>query len=448
MSTKRWPVVTAVLVALAGAACGDSPTDPGPRPSPIPVDRVTVGPTVPQLHVGDTVRVTARALSSTGAPLTVPVTWSSEVDSVVTVRVQGADALIEATKPGTTRVRATAGGRTGEVTVRVVADTTSPPPPPPPPVDRIEMSWSTSVIAEGDSAVTHVRLFAPDGTRLFGRVVTWESTDTDVFTVAPFPSGDSATVRGRSAGTAWVVARSEGEEARGELEVTPTTPPVAYVVIAPERIGLWETQASSFDVYPMDAQGRLLSVPHTVWTEDPSIAEIDAMGRIRGNTLGLTRLVAEAGGIRSYAEVRVYRKSQQMNFLLTYDWWDGVVRPQVAVGRTTWTDPGGVDHNILLYVTSGVFSLDFDAGTWRRVMLAEGHADIGGVRTVVATRTITEGGDMTYRLTGDGSSLSFTFVSSEPPYEAYNGHFPYGGALLVGLPVLGGLQSYLFRLGG
>jgi alpha-tubulin suppressor-like RCC1 family protein len=81
------------------------------------VARVRVSPSPLQIVVGAQQSMSARPVDVDGTPLPVSCTWSSSVASVAPISSGG---LLSAVAPGTTMIRATCGGTTGEATVTVV----------------------------------------------------------------------------------------------------------------------------------------------------------------------------------------------------------------------------------------------------------------------------------------------------------------------------------------
>ncbi len=427
-----------IALTMLASAC-DSPVDPGP----VAVESVTIEPVAPVLAVGDSLRIQARMVALGGVPVETAVSWRSEVDSVAVVRADGRFAVIRALRPGTTRLLAEADGKVGTATLTVVAVQE----PGPPPAARIVLTPGAGSLEPNGQRTVRAQVLSADGGELIGLPITWESTDASVLEVEAGPSEDVAVVRAVGLGRAGVVARSQGVSAQAAFEVSEPEP-VRAVFVSPAKKGVWVDHYTAFTAIALGPNGGTLQGRRfTMWTDDPQVAEIDANGHLRGVSPGVTRLVAESGGVRGYAEVHVYELAPRMTFQLTYDWWDGQVRLMEPLDRTTWTDEHGVEHEALLYATSGLFTVDFNDGTWERVTAAEAHAVVGGVVRKVAAATYTGSGSVMFRWGNDGT-VSMNFVEAEDPQPVYQGVFRSGGELLVGLPVLGGQRDFLFRLPG
>lgn len=108
--------------ALLAAACGDG--GGGTEPTEEPVAAVSVSPAEMQIVAGATERLAARATDAAGAEITGrAAVWLTSDTAVVTVDATGA---VLARRAGEAVVRASIGGRTGEATVRVIAQHPAP----------------------------------------------------------------------------------------------------------------------------------------------------------------------------------------------------------------------------------------------------------------------------------------------------------------------------------
>ncbi|MGB8321652.1 MAG: Ig-like domain-containing protein [Candidatus Acidiferrum sp.] len=102
------------------------------------IARIDVSPLPTPLATGSVHQLTATARNTNGDPRTdIPFTWNSENASVATVDASG---LVHALKPGTTKVRATGDGATGEVSIHVVKNS----------VSALQVSPETATAKTGD----------------------------------------------------------------------------------------------------------------------------------------------------------------------------------------------------------------------------------------------------------------------------------------------------------
>lgn len=215
MRTKRndwWNRATrtaALLFALGAAACssdGDGPFEPGRPQGPKPVASVVVSPDTVVLQAGQTRMLSAvpRAADRTELPHRA-VEWSSSDSTIVRVTRDG---ILVANAPGSVTITATSEGKQGYARVQVS------PPPGPPAVAYVHVTPGEVTMSE-DPATWKLtaKTWAADGTQLFGRAVTWSSSDTTIVKVY-----DGNLVISGS-GTAYVTASSEGKSAKAKVTV-------------------------------------------------------------------------------------------------------------------------------------------------------------------------------------------------------------------------------------
>ncbi|MBV9108648.1 MAG: Ig-like domain-containing protein, partial [Gemmatimonadetes bacterium] len=115
MRYRSLAAIAGVAALLAACSSGDSTGAGGNS-----VASVSVQPDPLTLSVGDTTRLTAQALSSTGQALSTTITYQSANPAIATVSAAG---TVTGVAVGTTQIVATAGGRSATVTVNVVAQT-------------------------------------------------------------------------------------------------------------------------------------------------------------------------------------------------------------------------------------------------------------------------------------------------------------------------------------
>src|SRR5882762_5763537 len=174
----------------------------------VPVASVTVTPATASVGVGGTTPFTATTRDSAGTILTGRViTWASTTPAVATVNGSG---VASGVAPGSASIIATSEGKsdTSVVTVIVV------------PVASVTVTHaSTSVAVGGTVSFSAVKRDSAGGV-LTGRVITWASDALAVATVSP-----TGVATGVSAGSASIIATSEGKADTSVLTVTPPPPP-------------------------------------------------------------------------------------------------------------------------------------------------------------------------------------------------------------------------------
>ena len=201
---------------LAVVACGAPPrgrAGPPPPESRGPVPRPPA-PVVGQIEIGasgsapllvrGTRQLTTRVLSVEGFTLhDHAVAWSSSDPGVVDVTPQG---VVFARAVGEAVIAATAGRARAEVRIVVAPER----------VDSIAFSRGTASLAAGETGAFGAITFAADGRVLLDRPVFWSSSDTAIVVV-----NAQGQIRGVRAGTARIVAESEGTRASATVTVTP-----------------------------------------------------------------------------------------------------------------------------------------------------------------------------------------------------------------------------------
>jgi uncharacterized protein YjdB len=177
--------------------------------SNVPVAVVSVSLADASLDVGAITTASAVTRDASGAILTGrAIAWSSANASVATVNANG---RVTAVGPGSTNIRATSEGVTGQAAVTVTAVTT--------PVATVTVTVASSIDVGQTTAATAV-LRDAGGNVLNGRAVSWTSNNTAVATVSA-----SGSVTGRTVGSADITATSEGVSGSSTIDVTAAPPP-------------------------------------------------------------------------------------------------------------------------------------------------------------------------------------------------------------------------------
>lgn len=197
----RWLVLGALL------ACGSD----GPAP-PVPVRSVDVTPALLRLQLEGqpTGQLTATARDAGGQTLTGrTITWESLQPAVATVTAAG---QVAAVGVGTTTVRATADGVAGTATVEVTLA----------PVFLVFVSLGSATLDVASTMTATASLRDSTGNVLTGRVVQWSSSNAAVASV-----NTAGVVTGLTAGTASIIATSEGVAGMAQVRVFDTPPNLA-----------------------------------------------------------------------------------------------------------------------------------------------------------------------------------------------------------------------------
>ena len=242
---------------------------------------VSISPSSVTLTVGQTRQLLAAINpQQSGSP-----SWSSTNPGIASVTSEG---VLTAHGPGATKVSASIAGVTGEADVTVAA---APPPPPPgqAPVAVVSVSPSTGSVQVGQSVQFAATTRDAAGNVLTGRAVTWYSNH-------PGYAQVDATGRatGVSAGTAELVASSEGVTGTASLTVTTAPPPpppppapVATVTVAPATGSISIGQTLQLTATLRDASGNVLTGRTISWTtSSASIATVSSSGLVTAVAAG------------------------------------------------------------------------------------------------------------------------------------------------------------------
>lgn len=273
----RLLLVASVLLTLS---CGDDGT------SPAGVDRVTVSAPRTSLYIGETMTVSAAVLDAGDEALEGRrVTWSSTMPLVATVDSLG---KVTALAAGSTRIQATAEGKSGEVGVTVS----------PAPVATVTASADSVVQLAGDSTALTAQAFDVLG-RNATVTVTWASDDTSIATVSA-----AGMVHGRRPGRTMV--RVGVGTVADSVTVVVRPRPATTLRISPDTLVVQQFQAAALTAELLDDLGAPVQGGRLVWTSfAPTAATVDSTGRVTALTVGTWRVMAESGALVDTAFVRV-----------------------------------------------------------------------------------------------------------------------------------------------
>ena len=262
------------LLILAVTACADA-TRPVPQQH---VASVAVLASTRTLRVGDTLRVSARALAPDGTLLEGrSADWSSSNADVLQLSSTG---LATAVAPGTASIRATVEGKTGsvDVVVNVV------------PVARVAIVETSIAMTRGQGHTVVAAALDAEGRPLAGRTIAWRSQDVAIAEVDA-----SGHVTARSEGETKIFAESEGKLDSALVVVSP--PGVGSITISPAAILLGVGRTRQFTATVLDTNGDTLHGRQVVWSvENRSAAGITTSGVLWGIAPGYVTVRATSGG--------------------------------------------------------------------------------------------------------------------------------------------------------
>jgi uncharacterized protein YjdB len=252
----------------------------------VPVASVSVAPGLDTLVVGESVQLAATPRDASGAALAGrAVGWASSDNLVATVSSSG---LVTAVTTGTATVTATSEGRTGSASIVVLAR----------PVATVTVTPQNPVVEVGATAQLTTRLADVAGNVLTGRVITYTSDNLAVATVSA-----SGLVTGVSAGSATIVARSEGRTGTTTVLVTPQ--PVAAVRITPPTATLAPGATVQLDAIATSASGAVLTGRAVTWIGAPGVATVSPTGLVTAVAPGTGVIFAQVGGVVGSATITV-----------------------------------------------------------------------------------------------------------------------------------------------
>ena len=255
--------------------------------SAVSVATVVVSPATVALDVGQTAQLTATPQDANGAPLSGrAIAWSSGNTAVATVDASG---LVTANAAGSTTVTATSEGISDAATVTVTQA----------PVASVEVTPAAASVGVGGTVQLTAVAKDGAGSILSGRPMSWSSSSLQIATVA------AGLVTGVAAGTAYIVASSEGKS--DTATITVTFVPVALVTVSPDVTSVAVDGNFQFTAILKDAAGNVLNGRTVTWSSgNPAVATVSASGLARGVATGTATITALSEGISGSASLTVF----------------------------------------------------------------------------------------------------------------------------------------------
>ena len=255
--------------------------------SPVPVAVVEVALSSGAAFIGQMVLATATARDDAGNVLSDrAVTWSSSDPSVATVDGNG---LVTVVASGAALIDAACEGVSGSAALFATSA----------PVAVVEVALLSGGIAVGEATQASATVRDAGGNVLFGRSVSWASSNTMVATV-----DGSGLVTAREVGSASITATGEGRSGSATLTVTPI--PVARIdtTIASGSLFVGQTTRASATLW--DASGKVLTGRAVTWaSSNVAVATVDGSGSVSTLTPGVVSLTANCEGRSGSATLAV-----------------------------------------------------------------------------------------------------------------------------------------------
>jgi uncharacterized protein YjdB len=276
------PARTALVLCIAAVGCGGG----GGAAGPAPVSTVAVSLEKSTLQSGEATTATATARDAAGTVLPGrTIAWSTNNSSVVSVSAAG---LVTALATGSASIIATSEGKTGSATISVA----------PPPVASVSVTLAAAAVNIGSTTQATATTRDANGGALTGRAVSWSSDNSAVATV-----DNAGVVAGASAGTANIIATSEGKTGSAPVTVNPNA--IASVTVAlasPTAIGSTTQASATF----RDANGNIVTGRITGWSSDnTSVATVSSSGVVTSVGLGIANIAVTSDGPPASAPMTV-----------------------------------------------------------------------------------------------------------------------------------------------
>lgn len=269
-----------------------------------------------RMTTGDVTTLTADVRSASGASLTRSVTWQSLDTTVATVvgyvggvvqglRVSGGTATVAlgqvaGVRAGATKIVATSAGRSDTTAVIVAAV----------PVASIALAPDTLILLVAEQARFSATPLDANGNPLFGRSVSWNTSDALVATV-----GVDGTVSGIGVGLATVSATAEGVTATAAIRVSAPANAIARTSISPKIVqlsSLGEQLQLVATSYAPDSTRVPGSYRYAV-SGATGILSVDSFGLVTALGVGTANvIVSEAGGTSDTAAISVVQVAKSM----------------------------------------------------------------------------------------------------------------------------------------
>ncbi len=257
--------------------------------TPIPAPRVlsiSVAPGRSDLHVGDSMQLTANPRTTGGTAAGVPVSWASSAPAIATVSPTG---LVTAVAPGNATITATTEGVSGAAQVAVTRV----------PVGSVLIEPEEARLAIGDELGLKVVVKDQHGVTLNDREVEWSMSPQGVVT----PGAKGRVVATRE-GVVEIVAEAEGVKGSARVWVTPA--PVARVSITPQAPSVRAGETVALAAALADRQGKALADRLVSWSSaDLKLATVAPSGEVTGVAEGTVEVTATAEGQHASVKVKV-----------------------------------------------------------------------------------------------------------------------------------------------
>ena len=301
----------------------------------IAVSGVSLSPGSLELEVGQTATITATVNPSNATNKTV--SWSSSNPSVATV----SGGKVTAVATGSATITATAGGKSATCPVTVKSKVVN--------VTGVTLSQSSATLEIGETVTLTATVAPSDAT---DKTVTWSTSDAKVATV------EGGKVTAVAEGSATITAAAGGKSATCSVTVKAATVEATDITVDKDdvMIGVGESFTITATVIPENATDKTVT-----WSSsDPSVATVDANGKVTGVAPGHASIMAQTSNAKTAFCHLVVTASQTATKAALRKFYDAMDGPHWKIERK-WDDSKplyeweGVDWN----PTTGDLKLSF-----------------------------------------------------------------------------------------
>lgn len=299
------------------------------------------------------------------------------------------------------------------------------------PIASVEVTPPAGTLVAGQTVKLTAVPKTADGSVLGGRRIDWLSAAEDVARV----SADGM-VTAVSPGTAWISATAGGRSGGALVTVVSMPVPVGSITLGPSDADVWVGGSRAWQASVRTASGDVHpNPPALVWTvDDPTVARVDAAGRVYGLQPGTTHVRATADGVQGGAKVtvRTVFAGRQRFFLDATRDADGAPRT-VQLGTLTWYGESVEGTPARELLTSGTMTFETVGGVtryWHQVWFDVVIDGNGGPRKV-AFGSISDSGTVVVLDAQDVDGPVLRFDSENPQNADFSARLDAAGRLIV-----------------
>ncbi|MGQ0764469.1 MAG: Ig-like domain-containing protein [Gemmatimonadota bacterium] len=255
------------------------------------VQSITFTAPTTQIVVGDSVQTQVVLRDASGNVLNRTVSYSTNRSNIAKVSVTG---LVRSYTTGDASITASSGGLSKSIMFEVFAT-----PPAPVPVATVSVTLNSASMTVGNGTQATAVLRDQNGNTLAGRSVTWSSSNSAVASVSP-----SGYVTAVAAGTASIVALSEGKTGAAAVTVQGTTQPppgqVATVQVTFSANDVTVGTVVTATATARDQSGAVITGRPVTWTS--GTASVATIAPSTTATATVTTLVAGQSSITAVVD--------------------------------------------------------------------------------------------------------------------------------------------------